>query len=153
MNETSSDQNQPPNQPTPVTPVDRDDTKPTDEQRETKTPLWLRLKVPAWLAVLLVLVTVLIAWFITGPSRSTARNVDEAFANAQQVRITHCLSNSQAEDAARIKARNDLKKHLEELGVKDPEITFASPCPTAIPPGSIGGATTVSSPNPPQGNP
>lgn len=110
---------------------------------ERKQPtLILRLKVPAWLALVAILVTVAVAFFMTGPARSVARDFDNNFNGSQQVQITYCLSNAQAVESGRERSRASLEAHLRELGVKDPKITFVSPCPTAgVPPtnSNVGG--------------
>lgn len=118
-----------------------------------RPPLIFRLKVPAWLALVAVLVTVAVAFFLTGPARSTARDFDNNFDGSQQVEITYCLSNSQAVESRRERARAALEARLRELGVKDPKITFVSPCPTvgaAPTTGSVGSGGQIS-PAPPAG--
>lgn len=115
----------------------------TSSPRESRPPWALRLKVPAWLALVAILVTVLVAFFLTGPSRSTARSFDTNFQGTQQVVITYCLSNAQAVEAGREPARADLEERLRELGVKDPKIEFTSPCP------SPGASNTSSGPSGP----
>ncbi|RIK11143.1 MAG: hypothetical protein DCC49_00920 [Acidobacteria bacterium] len=111
-----------------------------------RPPLFFRLKIPAWLALVAVLVTVAVAFFLTGPARSTARDFDNNFSGTQQVEITYCLSNAQAVESGRERARAALEARLRELGVKDPKITFVSPCPTAgsaTTTGGIGGGSQV----------
>lgn len=98
-----------------------------DERK--RVPLLFRIKVPAWLALVGILVTVLVAFFLTGPARSIARDFDRNFDGVQQVEIRYCLSNAQAVEAGRERSRVGLENRLRELGVKDPKIEFVSPCP------------------------
>lgn len=127
---------------------------PSEAQAERKRPpLIFRLKVPAWLALVAVLVTVAVSFFLTGPARSTARDFDNNFDGSQQVEITYCLSNAQAVESGRERARAALEARLRELGVKDPKITFVSPCPTVgsgPTTGSVGGGGQIT-PAPPAG--
>lgn len=118
-----------------------------------RPPLILRLKIPAWLGLVAVVVTVAVAFFLTGPARSTARDFDKNFAGSQQVEITYCLSNAQAVESGRERARAALEARLLELGVKDPKITFVSPCPPAGAVASTGGVSggPQVSPAPPAG--
>lgn len=114
--------------------------EPAQPPAPKKAPFLLRLTVPAWLALLLIVVVVLVGWFITGPARSTARSVDRSFSGTQQVEIKFCMSNQQAQEVDRAKAMADLKKHLQELGVANPEMSFTSPCPIAPQPSGQAGS-------------
>lgn len=99
-----------------------------------------RVKLPLWLSLLLMLVVALFAFFISYPERTVSSALEKTFTGTDQVKISYCLSNEAARDSDRWKAEERLRRELEQLGVRNVEISFVSPCP-----GSVG---AVSSPQP-----
>lgn len=99
---------------------------------------WLaRVKLPLWLSLLLMLVVALFAFFISYPERTVSSALERTFSGTDQVKITYCLSNEAARDPDRWKAEERLRRELEQLGVRNVEISFVSPCPASAP--AVGG--------------
>jgi hypothetical protein len=94
-----------------------------------------RAKMPVWLALLLMLVVGMFAFFVGYPERSVSNALQRTFRGTDQVKITYCLSNEAARDPDRWRAEQKLREELESLGVQNVEISFVSPCPSRMSPG------------------
>ncbi|MER3395225.1 MAG: hypothetical protein C4318_09080 [Acidimicrobiia bacterium] len=116
----------------------------SEQGLEEKRPNWfVRAKIPLWLALPIMVVAVLFAFFIGYPQRSVSSAVAKLFGGTDNVQITYCLSNEAAKDPERWKAEERFKEELKNLGVRNVEIRFVSPCPSTSSSGSgMAGTTT-----------
>lgn len=124
--------------------------QPVDERR----PNWfMRARIPLWVALPLLVVAVLFAFFISFPQRSVSSAVERMYRGTDNVEITYCLSNEAAKDPERWKAEERFKEELRSLGVRNIDIRFVSPCPQTGPTAPGGRAPQPISPASPSAAP
>ncbi len=115
---------------------------------EQRRPNWfMRARVPLWVALPLLVVGVLFAFFIGYPQRSVSSAVERMFRGTDNVEISYCLSNEAAKDAERWKAEERFKDELKSLGVNNVDIRFVSPCPApGSPPNTLSPQSPTAAP-------